>query len=222
MQIQPLIPPDTRRLYRQALWLARLTVGYNIVEGLVSVIFGVSDETLALFGFGIDSFVEVVSGIGIWHMVNRLATRGAGEKDRFERQALHITGTAFFVLAAGLVIGAALGLAQGHKPETTFWGMVVGTVSIATMGLLIHLKVKVGRALNSAALLADAACTRTCLYLSVVLLVASAGYSLTGLGGLDAAGAIAIAAFSVREGREAFAKAAGKACGCAGACGSAT
>jgi len=218
MQIGTLTPAALDRLYGQALWLARLTVGYNIVEGLVSVLLGASDETLALFGFGIDSFVEVVSGIGVWHMVNRLRTGPAGDRDRFERRALRITGTAFYVLTLGLVAGAVLGLAQGHRPVTTVWGTVVGAVSIATMGLLIHLKVKVGRALSSAALLADAACTRTCLYLSVVLLVASAGYSLTGFGGLDAAGAVAIAVFSLREGREAFEKAAGKTCCCAGAC----
>jgi divalent metal cation (Fe/Co/Zn/Cd) transporter len=82
------------------------------------------------------------------------------------------------------------------------------------MWALIHYKVKVGRGLGSAAILADANCTKTCLYLSFVLLVASAGYELTGIGGLDALGAAAIAVFAFREGREAFEKAAGETCCC--------
>ena len=84
------------------------------------------------------------------------------------------------------------------------------------MWLLIHYKVKVGSELQSQAILADAACTRTCLYLSVVLLLASAGFELTGIGGLDAAGAVVIAGFALREGREAFEKARGGVCTCSG------
>jgi divalent metal cation (Fe/Co/Zn/Cd) transporter len=72
---------------------------------------------------------------------------------------------------------------------------------------LIHFKVQVGKQLNSKAILADANCTKACLYLSIVLLVASSGYELTGVGGIDSAGAVLIAVFSFREGRESFEKA---------------
>jgi divalent metal cation (Fe/Co/Zn/Cd) transporter len=207
-------------LYRRASALALITICYNIAEGLISVLFGLGDESFALFGFGLDSFVEVVSGIGIWHLVRRLRRNGGEDPDAFERRALTITGSGFYVLAAGLAVTAVVSLVLGHKPETTFWGIVVSLVSIVTMGALIRAKVSVGRALNSAAILSDAACTRTCLQLSVVLLLASAGYELTGIGGLDALGTMVIAALSVREGREAFAKArAGSfACSCSGAC----
>ncbi len=110
---------------------------------------------------------------------------------------------------------------QGHRPETTFWGIVISLVSIATMWLLIRAKVKVGAKLNSPAILADAACTRTCLQLSVVLLLASAGYEVTGIGGMDALGTVFIAGLAYGEGREAFEKARSGtfACGCGGACG---
>ena len=117
-------------------------------------------------------------------------------------------------LTAGLAISAAYNLYIGHRPETTFWGIVVSLISIFTMWALIHYKVKVGRGLGSAAILADANCTKTCLYLSFVLLLSSAGYELTGIGGLDALGAAAIAVFAFREGREAFEKAAGEASCC--------
>lgn len=180
---------------------------------------GLEDETYALFGFGLDSFVEVISGIGIWHMIKRVQLNSASAPDRFEEQALRITGTAFFLLAFGLVTISLANLYQGHKPETTFWGIIIALVSIIAMWILIHYKVEVGRKLNSQAILADANCTKACLYLSVILLIASAGYEMTGIGGLDAAGAIMIAVFSLREGREALQKAKGMpACGCSGSC----
>ena len=215
-----MIPPsaaDRERLLRRANALALVTIFYNLLEGLVSIGFGLADETIALFGFGVDSFVEVISGVGIWHLVRRLRASAGGEGvDAFERTALRVTGGAFYLLAAGLAATAAVTLARGGAPESTFWGTVVSLVSIVTMWLLIRLKVTVGRALGSAAILADAACTRACLQLSFVLLAASLGYRFTGIGGLDAAGALAIAALAVREGREAFVKARGGTCSCAG------
>ncbi|MBS1234034.1 MAG: putative rane protein, partial [Bacteroidetes bacterium] len=67
---------DRSKLIRNAFILAIITIVYNVFEGLVSVFFGTSDETLALFGFGIDSFVEVISGAGILHMIVRMKKAG--------------------------------------------------------------------------------------------------------------------------------------------------
>ena len=205
-------------LYTWANVLALITIFYNIVEGLVSVYFGVEDETLALFGFGLDSFVEVISGIGIWHMINRIRRNVGTNSDSFERQALKITGTAFYILSVGLVVTALINVYQGHKPETTLWGIVISLVSIFTMWSLIHYKVKIGTQLGSQAIIADANCTRACLYLSVILLLSSAGYELTGIGGIDSVGAVLIAGFSFKEGRESFQKAKGIGCSCQEKC----
>ncbi|HEY3307901.1 MAG TPA: cation transporter [Desulfuromonadaceae bacterium] len=206
---------DNQRLYNQATLLALITIFYNILEGLVSVWFGLADETIALLGFGADSFVEVISGIGIWHMVRRLrASSCQTEHDIFEQRALRITGTAFYLLSVGLVITAAANIYQGHRPVTTLWGVVISLISIASMWILIHAKQKVGRALQSEAILADAACTKVCLQLSIILLVSSAGYYLTGIGIFDSLGSILIAGLSAKEGREAFGKASGKGCCC--------
>lgn len=207
-----------QQLYRTATLLALITIFYNIAEGVISVWFGAEDETIALFGFGLDSFVEVISGIGIWHMIRRLGKGNHEDRDPFERRALRITGSAFYLLAVGLVVSAVISALQGHHPATTRWGIIVSVLSIVAMQALLHYKVKVGTALNSAAILSDAACTRTCLRLSVVLLVSSAGYALTGIGYLDAVGSLFIAILSIREGREAMQKARGLACSCAGVC----
>ena len=197
---------DKINLYKYALILAIITVFYNLVEGLISVYFGIQDETISLLGFGVDSFVEVLSGIGILHMLIRIKNKGE-ERDEFEKTALRITGTAFYILTAGLTASAIFNIYINHKPETTFWGIVISLISIITMSALIFFKMKVGRTLNSKALIADANCTKTCLYLSIILLAASVGYELTGLGGIDSAGALLIAYFSFKEGKEAFEKA---------------
>jgi divalent metal cation (Fe/Co/Zn/Cd) transporter len=215
------VDKQREKLYHWAYILALITIFYNIAEGLVSVFFGLEDETMALFGFGVDSFVEVISGVGIWHMVRRLRRNGGEDPDPFERRALRITGSGFYALTAGLAVTAVVNLVQGHQPETAFWGIVISLISIVTMWALIRAKVAVGTKLNSQAILSDAACTRTCLQLSVVLLLASAGYELTGFGGLDSAGSLLIAWFAFREGREAFEKARSGsfACTCGGSCG---
>lgn len=201
-------------LFRIALALAQITVFYNLLEGMVSVYFGMDDETLALFGFGVDSFVEVISGIGIWHMIFRIRRNENENPDRFEKTALKITGTVFYLLTAGLLVTAGLNIFQNHHPQTTFWGIVISTISLLTMWLLIHYKVKVGKELKSDAILSDANCTKVCFYLSIVLLASSIGYALTGIGGIDSAGAVLIAWFALKEGREAFEKAEGKTCEC--------
>ncbi|GAB4486795.1 MAG: cation transporter [Thermodesulfovibrionales bacterium] len=210
-----------QRLYGVASILALVTIVYNLVEGGVSVLFGIEDGSMALFGFGVDSFVEVISGIGIWHMVRRIRNNGSENPDRFEQTALRITGTGFYVLAAGLAVTGAVNLTRGHRPETTVWGIIISSVSIVAMWILIHYKMKVGRRLNSDAILSDAACTRACLQLSVVLLLASVGYEATHIGGMDAVGTFVIAGLCVREGKEALGKAKAKsfACACSGACG---
>lgn len=204
--------------YQRASYLALFTILYNILEGLVSVWMGASDETLALFGFGADSFIEVISAVGVWHMLRRIRANGGESRDEFEQRALKITGVSFYLLTAGLVATAVINIYQHHKPETTFWGVVVSLVSVSFMWYLIRQKTAVGKALNSPAILADAACSRACLYFSLALLVSSIGYEVTRVGSLDAVGAMFIAYLSFREGREAFAKAKGMTCSCGCSC----
>jgi uncharacterized membrane protein len=198
------------KLVRTAYYLALVTIIYNVAEGLVSVIFGINDETLALLGFGTDSFVEVMSGIGILHMILRMKRAGVNNvasRDEFESQALRITGIAFYILAAGLVIGSVINLISGTKPETTSVGIVISVLSILTMYILMTWKLRIGKKLNSDALIADANCTKTCFYLSFILFGSSVLYELFEIGWFDIAGSLGIAWFAVTEGKEAFEKA---------------
>jgi divalent metal cation (Fe/Co/Zn/Cd) transporter len=153
-------------------------------------------------------------------MLRRIRANGNETRDEFEQRALRITGGAFYILTAGLVATAAINLYQHHKPETTLWGIIVSLVSISFMWYLIRHKTMVGNALNSPAILADAACSKACLYLSFVLMFSSIGYELTGIGSMDSIGAILIAFFSFKEGRESFSKAKGLGCSCSCSCSS--
>jgi divalent metal cation (Fe/Co/Zn/Cd) transporter len=197
------------KLFRVAQWLAIATIVYNILEGLVSVYFGIEDESLALFGFGIDSFIEVLSGIGIAHMVFRIKRQPEGSRNKFERTALRITGTAFYLLVAGLLVTSGYNFLTQHQPETTQVGIIISLLSIAVMWALIYGKTRVGTRLESKAILADAACTRVCVYMSVVLLISSGVFELTGFPYIDSIGALFLAYFSFKEGRECFEKARG-------------
>jgi len=202
-------PSLANRYWTYALWLALFTIFYNLAEGLVSIYFGVSDEALTLFGFGIDSFIEVISGIGILAMVLRIRQNPDTPRSQFERTALRVTGTSFYLLAGGLALTAVYNIVTRHKPETTLPGLIISLISIAIMWLLVTGKRRVGRTLNSTPILADANCTMVCIYMSVVLLAASLIYQLTGFGLVDSIGALGLIYFSINEGKEAFEKAAG-------------
>lgn len=202
------------KLYKKAYLLSLFTIFYNLVEGLVSMFLGYEDETLALFGFGVDSFIEVMSGIGIAIMIRRIRQNPTSSKSEFEIKALKITGTAFYILSVGLLVGIVLSLVSNHKPETTLWGVIISLISIAVMVWLMNAKKATGKKLHSDPIISDANCTRVCVYMSVVLLISSLIYEFTGFAYADVIGAAGLIYFSVSEGKEAFEKAKGKSCCC--------
>jgi divalent metal cation (Fe/Co/Zn/Cd) transporter len=204
-----------QKLYRIAFALAIITIVYNIAEGLFSVYFGYEDESLTLFGFGLDSFIETLSGIGIYHMLVRITKHGKERRDEFERTALRITGTAFYILSGGLVIAAIMRILNNTQPETTFWGVIISLISIMSMFTLYYAKLETGKALKSEPIIADAHCTRVCIYMSVVLLASSGLYELFRIPYVDAIGTLGLVYFSYTEGKECFFKAkTDNHCGC--------
>lgn len=207
-----------KKRLQYALILSYITIGYNLIEGGVSTFFGASDETLALFGFGLDSFVEVLSGVGIAHMIYRMKRHPVVERDSFEVTALKVTGTALYILAAGLVVGAVLAMINRSEPETTLAGIIVAVISILTMYFLYREKMKVGEKLDSQPIISDAKCTKTCFYLSFILLASSVLYELWQIPYIDALGSIGIAWYAWKEGKEAFDNARTKSLSCSSDC----
>lgn len=197
-------------LYSKAFRLSIFTIGYNIVEGVVSAFFGYHDDTLALFGFGLDSFIEVLSGIGVLMMIVRMRRDPLAPRYRFEITSLRITGIAFYILAIGLFAGIVLNLIYDRIPETTIPGIVISVLSILVMLWLMSAKMRVGKKLDSEPIICDSHCTRMCVYMSVVLLVSSLIYELTGFKYADAIGTAGLIWLSVLEGKEALEKASEK------------
>jgi len=194
-------PTSRPVLTRWAYGLAGLTIAYNVVEGVVAIGFGAADESLALFGFGVDSFVEVgAAGLVLW----RLAAAGGATDERAssrEKLASRAIGALLLALAVGVAAGATVSLVVGAHPEQTLAGVVIAAASIALMLGLWRAKVGVADRLGSRTLRADAACTLACLQLSVVLLAGSAIYTLApALWWVDSAAALALSALIAREG----------------------
>ena len=202
------------KLLKRALLLSFVTILYNFGEGIASVFWGAKDETLALLGFGVDSFVEVISGIGILHFVVRMKYSKVVTRDKFEKTALKVTGYSFYILTLGLISASVINLIEGVKPHTTFAGIIISSISILTMYWLMKSKLNLGKRLNSDAIIADANCTRTCFYLSFILLGASLFYELSGIGFIDVFGSLGIAYYAFKEGKESLEKAKSESLAC--------
>jgi divalent metal cation (Fe/Co/Zn/Cd) transporter len=147
-------------------------------------------------------------------MIIRIRQNPESPRRKFEINALKVTGVAFYILSAGLLAAVIMNILSGKKPETTIWGIVISLVSIVVMIWLLLAKRKVGSQLSSEPIIADSNCTKICIYMSLVLLLSSLIYELTGFPYADAIGAAGLIYFSVKEGREAFEKAKGNGCSC--------
>jgi divalent metal cation (Fe/Co/Zn/Cd) transporter len=139
-------------------------------------------------------------------MIIRIRDNPGVGRDRFERSALKITGVSFYILTVGLVFSSIYNIFTGHKPITTLWGIIISILSITIMFLLVSGKRKIGNQLNSNAILADAECTKVCIYMSVILLIASVIYELFKIPYIDSLGTLGLAYYSFKEGRECFEK----------------
>lgn len=194
---------STERLTRRGLRLAALTVGYNVVEGVVAVAAGLGAGLVSLIGFGVDSGIESVAGVLV---AVRLAARlRHGDVDeRRERLTLRLVAATFFLLAAYIVVEATRALLSRATPEASVVGLALLAASVVIMPILAHLKRGVGLALGDNLILADAAETRICLLLRISTLLGLGLFALTGAAWLDPVAGFVIAAFAVHEGREAW------------------
>jgi cation diffusion facilitator family transporter len=193
-------------LVRRGLRLEYLTVGWNILEGLIAIAAGVLSGSITLIAFGVDSFVETISGaVLIWRL--RTEERGSLDEDaleRVERRAERLVGVAFLVLAAYVAFESVRTLVADEAPDASPVGIVLTSVSIGVMLWLARAKRETGEALGSRALIADSRQTRACWYLSAVALVGLGLNAVLGWWWADPVAALAITVLLVREGREAL------------------
>ena len=190
----------------QALRLEYLTIGWNIVEGLIAVTAGVLAGSVALLGFGIDSFVESASGTAmVWRLrAERTGRLSDVQLDAVEHRARRLVAISLFLLAAWIVFDAGQSLWQRERPEFSAAGVALTSVSLVIMLWLARAKRRVARELGSRAMEADSFQTTACWWMS---LAALAGIGLNGLFGwwwADPLAGLLIAGLVVKEGREAW------------------
>lgn len=189
-------------LQRRALWLSYLTVGYNLLEGVVSLLAGYLAGSIALVGFGLDSFVESLSGVVmIWRFRPRV-TVAPEEEERREKRAIRLVGWTFFLLAAYVLVESLKKLLYQEAPSPTLLGIVIALISLVLMPLLFFLKYRTAAALGSISLRADAKQTLACACLSLALLVGLGLNYLYGVWQADPIIGLVIAGALVREGYE--------------------
>lgn len=182
------------RLGRRAQLIAGASVAYNIIEAIVAISAGTIAGSVALVGFGLDSLVEVASGLVIlWQF------RHAIPQSR-ERAAQRAIAISFFALAAYVGVEAVRALASGEQPATSSVGIVIAALSLVIMPVLSLAQRATGRELGSRSVQADGMQTLLCTYLSAVLLIGLVINAATGWWWADPIAALVIAAVALREG----------------------
>lgn len=206
---------DSRHdLVTRGLRLEYLTVGWNVIEGLVSVGAAVAAGSVALLGFGIDSFVETTSGLVlIWRLRAERHTRDPEEIERLDLRAHKLVAISLLVLAAYIAFDAAKTLLLRERPEPTLVGVAITTVSLAVMWWLARAKRSTARSLGSRALEADSFQTTACFWLSLITLAGIGLNAALGWWWADPVAALGMTYFLVSEGREAWR---GETCACTG------
>lgn len=198
---------DRTPIVRRGRKLEYFSIAWNALEGLVAVGAGVIAGSISLVGFGIDSFIEVTSGSALlWRMS---VDADIERRERNERRALKVVGVCFLALATYITYESATDLWSKKAPERSIPGIILACVSLVVMPLLSRAKRKVGRALGSASMHADAKQTEFCTYLSGILLAGLLLNAFFGLWWADPAAALIMVPIIAKEGIEGLQ---GKAC----------
>ncbi len=189
---------------KRALMLSYFTVGYNIIEGVVSIVTGLATGSSALIGFGTDSFVESLSGgVMIWRF-RKHGEMSHEEEERIEKRAIQLVSYAFFVLGAYVLYESAKTLYLQEPPEKSVIGIIIAVASIIVMPALFYLKYKAGKSIKSRSLVADSKQTLACVMLSFALLIGLGVNYLFGFWQADPLAGLVIGGFLIREGYKTY------------------
>ena len=191
-------------LNKKALVLSYVTVGYNVIEGILSIVAGTMAGSIALAGFGFDSFVESLSGfIMIWRF-SSARRHSHGSVEEIEAKAVRLIGYTFFILGVYVFYESVSTLYFQEKPDPSLFGIIIALVSCITMPTLFIIKYKTGKAIGSRALIADSKETLACFFLSISLLIGLGLNYFYGLWWADPVVGIIVVLFLFHEGKEAL------------------
>jgi len=187
-------------LKKRALWLSYFTVGYNILEGIISILAGSFAGSIALIGFGLDSFVESLSGsVMIWRF-RKSGKISEEEEEKAERRATRLIGYSFFILGAYVLYESSKKLYLGEIPNPSLLGIIVAIASLIVMPVLFYLKYETGKMIGSRSLIADSKETLACVFLSIALLIGLTLNYFSGLWQADPVVGLVIVIFLIKEG----------------------
>ena len=189
-------------LVRRGLWLNYLTIGYNTIEAVVSLVAGVVAGSVALIGFGVDSAIEVTASVAAqWRL---RSDRDSVRRERVEWLTRRMIGGSFLALSAYVAVDSVTTLWQREAPEPSVVGLGILVLSAFVMPVLARAKRRVAVALGSRALEAEATQTSICAYLSVIALAGVALNTFAGLWWADPIAALAMVPIIAKEGLEGF------------------
>jgi len=197
-----MINDEADSLHYKALRLSYFTVGYNIIECIVSIIAGFIAGSTALLGFGSDSLVESLSGtIMIWRF-RKHGTISKEKEDEIEKKAAFFVGITFFIFGIYILFESIRKLIVIEKPEPSIVGIIIAIASIIVMPILFYVKYKTGKSIGSKSLIADSKQTLACVFMSVSLLIGLSLNYLWGFWQADPIVGLIIVAFLFKEGYE--------------------
>ena len=190
--------------HKKALLSEYFTVGWNVIEGIVAIASGVIAGSIALVGFGLDSYIEVTSGLVLIWRLRKHGFDDEEEEEAAEKRAILFVGATFFALAVYVLYESGKKLYFHEHPDESLVGIILAIVSLIVMPFLALYKKKVASEINSRALRADALETLACSYLSLTLLLGLGANALLGWWWADPVAALAMVYFLVKEGWEAI------------------
>jgi divalent metal cation (Fe/Co/Zn/Cd) transporter len=190
------------KLYKKGLHLEYFTVGYNIMEAIVSIVFGGIANSIALVGFGLDSIVESLSGAVLIWRLSQHKKISEEEEEKIEKKAMRFVAITFFILGFYVLFQSLKKLILREIPDPSLPGIIIASVSLIVMPVLFFQKYKVGKRINSQALVADSKETLACSFLSLALLLGLGANFLWGFWQADSIVGIIIVLFLFREGLE--------------------
>ena len=189
-------------LVRRGLWLNYLTIGYNTIEAVVSLVAGLVAGSVALIGFGVDSAIEVTASVAAqWRL---RSDRDSVRRERVEWLTRRVIGGSFLALSAYVAVDSVTTLWQREAPDPSVVGLGILVLSAFVMPVLARAKRRVAVALGSRALEAEATQTSICAYLSVIALAGVALNTFAGLWWADPVAALAMVPIIAKEGLEGF------------------
>lgn len=192
------------RLYKKALLLEYFTVGYNLLEAFVSILFGSLANSIALIAFGLDSIVESLSGLVlVWRLLKH-GKISPEQEERIEKRAQRFVAITFFILGAYVSYESIGKLVRQESPEASLPGIIIAIVSIIVMPILMIQKYRTGQSIGSKALIADSKETLACSLLSVALLIGLCTNYFLGFWQADPIVGLIIVIFLIREGIESW------------------